>query len=377
MTTVLNIGSKELKGTPETRALRFFYGDKDSPFLAPRGVHTVNGKLLVADTAQNRIFIWNSMPDGPWQTPDLILGQISHLETGRNQGGKASAATFQYPSGLWSDGNYLIVADAWNHRVLIWNRFPTVNNQPADVVLGQPDMEQNLPNVAGVGTIPSSRNLYWPYGVWSDGVHLWIADTGNRRTLFYNSIPQKNYTAADDVIGKSSFDEKDYETQHAVWPYSVKLSQGGVLAITDTQSYRVLIWNNWRDAFTQPADTVIGQHDLDSCGQNQYRLAPDAGSLNWCYDTCFHGKSFYIADTGNSRILYYSTIPDNNGSNADGLFGNLSFGSIGEHLDVGKQDSERLYWPFSISPGEEELIVADTGNHRIVFYPFNPYEPSL
>jgi hypothetical protein len=65
--------------------------------------------------------------------------------------------------------NKLIVADAWNHRVLIWNEFPTQNGQPADVVIGQPGMQNNLPNVEGVGTVASAKNLYWPYGVWSDG----------------------------------------------------------------------------------------------------------------------------------------------------------------------------------------------------------------
>ncbi len=41
---------------PASKAALFFYGDEGNPFLAPRGLHTVNGKLIVADTAQNRIF---------------------------------------------------------------------------------------------------------------------------------------------------------------------------------------------------------------------------------------------------------------------------------------------------------------------------------
>lgn len=80
-------------------------------------MHTVNGKLIVADTAQNRIFIWNEMPTTSYQIPDSILGQLNATNTQRNSGGEADASTLLYPSGVWSDGKKLIVANAWNHRV--------------------------------------------------------------------------------------------------------------------------------------------------------------------------------------------------------------------------------------------------------------------
>jgi hypothetical protein len=269
---------------------------------------------------------------------------------------------------VWSDGHTLIIADAWNHRVLVWNEFPTKNGQAADVVIGQSDMCGNLPNAKGVGQPASSQTLNWPYGVWSDGTHLWIADTGNRRVLFYENIPTENYRPADKVIGKENFEDKDYNSEYAVWPYSVKVSEDGALAITDTQYYRVLIWKKWQDAFDKTASAIIGQPDLDSCGQNQYKLKPAANTLNWCYDMCMRDGSLWLADTGNSRILFFKSIPDQNNAAADALFGNINFGSIGEHLDVGKHDSERLYWPFAVAVAADRLIVADTGNHRIAFY---------
>jgi len=262
----------------------------------------------------------------------------------------------------------LLIADAWNHRVLIWNTFPTQNGQQADIVIGQPAMYANLPNVKGVGGKPSSQSLYWPYGVWSDGKHIWIADTGNRRILFYNNFPSKNFQPADKVIGKKSFEEKDYDSSGAVWPYSVKIAANGMLIISDTQYYRVLIWHNWQDAFEKTADIIIGQPNLESCGQNQYLLKPQANTLNWCYDAFIHNDSLYIADTGNSRILLFKKIPLYNNAAADELLGNINMHAIGEHLDVGKPNSERLYWPFALTVSENKLMVADTGNHRLVFY---------
>jgi len=368
MTEIINIRDPRPKAENSKKASLFFYGDPGNPFLAPRGLHTVNNKLFVADTAQNRVFIWNTLPQSPHQQPDIVLGQLRALGTERNAGGQASAATLLYPSGVWSDGNILIIADAWNHRVLIWTCFPTCNGQPADIVVGQPTMEANLPNVEGVGATASARNLYWPYGVWSDGTHLWIADTGNRRVLYFKEIPSRNYQPADDVIGKDSFDNKDYDPEHAIWPYSVKVSEKGVLAITDTQYYRVLIWNHWEDAFDKPAEVIIGQTDFSSCGQNQYNGRPKANTLNWCYDAFVDHRALWVADTGNSRILFFKNIPAANNQPADDLYGNSGFDAVGEHLEVGKENSERSYWPFSISVSADQLIVADTGNHRIVFY---------
>jgi hypothetical protein len=368
MNEVISIRDAESGLAPSRKAALFFYGDEGNPFLAPRGLHTVDGRLIVADTAQNRVFIWNSIPTSAYAVPDVVLGQVLATDTGRNAGGEVDASSLLYPSGVWSDGHTLVVADAWNHRVLIWNGMPVRHGQPADVVVGQPDMASNLPNVSGVGAKATAQNLYWPYGVWSDGRHLWIADTGNRRVLYYEMIPSRNYQPADRVIGRAGFEEKDYDSSHAVWPYAVKVAEDGRMAVVDTQYYRVLIWDHWEDAFTGQAAVIIGQPDLESCGQNQYRLKPQAHTLNWCYDMYIHKGALWLADTGNSRVLLFREIPVVNNQAADEVFGNIGFESIGEHLEVGIPDSERLYWPFAVSVTDAALFVADTGNHRIVIY---------
>jgi hypothetical protein len=40
---------------------------------------------------------------------------------------------------VFRTGSKLVVSDSTNNRVLIWNSIPTANGVPADVVLGQPD----------------------------------------------------------------------------------------------------------------------------------------------------------------------------------------------------------------------------------------------
>lgn len=343
-----------------------FKGSKQKPFLAPLGVFVVNNMLFVSDTGRNRVFIWKTIPTSEFQNPDVILGQESIEDTGRNADSLVSSKTLQYPSGIWSDGIKLIVADAWNHRVLIWHSIPTVNAQPADVVLGQASFETNYPNVKGQSANPKANTLNWPYGVFSDGVSLWIADTGNRRVLYFNKIPTENFANADNVIGKSDFNTRDYENNDPIWPYSIKISKKGYLAITDTQFYRVLVWNDKNDAFNKPADVIIGQQNFDDAGQNQFRLSPEANTLNWTYDACFYKEGILVNDTGNSRILVFKSIPKENNASANALIGRPDFNTSSEYKENMHGTGSAIYWPFSIATEENKLFIADTGNHRVI-----------
>lgn len=350
---------------------QIFSGAEDNPLLAPRGVFLVDNKLFVADTAQNRLFIWNELPTTEFQQPDVVLGQLTKAETGRNSSGKVSASSLFYPSGVWSDGEKLMVADAWNHRVLIWLQMPTEDGQPADVVVGQPDFESNDPNVKGISHPPSAQSLNWPYGVFSDGKQLWIADTGNRRVLYFENIPTQNFVAADKVIGKPSFQERDYDHNDPIWPYSVKVSPNGQMTITDTQYYRVLLWNDWTTAFNQKADVIIGQPSFEGNGQNQFGLFPKANTLNWCYDTCFYKDGLWVADTGSSRILWFEQMPIEHNTHANNLLGQDDFTTGSENKNTIWSTEGSLYWPFQICIEGSTIVAADTGNHRIVINHLN------
>ncbi len=350
---------------------QIFKGSEGSPLLAPRGVFLRQKKLFVADTAQNRLFIWNELPTTEFQTPDVVLGQNAKEKTGRNASGNVSGSSLFYPSGVWSDGEKLIVADAWNHRVLIWLQMPSQDGQCADVVVGQPDFESNQPNVKGIGHSPSAQSLNWPYGVFSDGRQLWIADTGNRRIMYFEKIPTENFVRANSVIGKPTFRERDYDHHDAIWPYSVKVSPGGQMSITDTQYYRILLWKDWKTAFSHKADVLIGQPSFDANGQNQFGWFPKANTLNWCYDTCFYRNGLWVADTGSSRLLWFEELPDQHNTPANNVLGQDDFTTGSENKNTIWSTEGSLYWPFQISIEGATMVVADTGNHRIVINHLN------
>ncbi|MEM8893879.1 MAG: hypothetical protein AAGC88_04820 [Bacteroidota bacterium] len=350
-----------------SEVINIFKGPASKPFLAPRGVWIAQNKLIIADTGQNRVFIWNGLPNEEYCDPDIVLGQTDHDGTARNDHDVISASSLQYPSGIWSNGEKLIVADAWNHRVLIWHEMPTEHGQPADVVLGQLDFNSNEPNIKGLGSDPTSSTLYWPYGVHSDGTQLWVADTGNRRVLYFKELPKSNAAPADMVLGKANFSDRDYEPDQAIWPYSVRVRPDGQLAITDTQYFRVLLWNNWKDSegLGKP-DTIVGQPDIAGCGQNQYSFLPNEKSLNWCYDSHFYKAGLMVVDTANSRIKWHPQIPTQNNQPATDLIGQPDFTTGSENAGNNNGTESALYWPFAMAIEGDKLAIADTGNHRVI-----------
>ena len=287
------------------------------------------------------------------------------MQVSVNATGEPNASSLHYPSGVWSDGQKIIVADAWNHRVLVWHTFPQRHGQPADTVIGQQNFSSVLPNINGVGALPTQQTTYWSYGIYSDGKSLWIADTGNRRILNYNTIPTKNYASADRVIGKPDFTTKDYINREPVWPYSVRLNSRGIMSVSDTQFYRILLW--YAPSTHPNPNLIIGQPDFSSNGQNQFQLQPNECTLNWTYDTYFYREGLFVCDTGNSRILWYSQIPTRHNPSANAVIGKRDFKTNSENKDTQIGTDNSLYWPFALAMMNDTMVIADTGNHRILF----------
>jgi len=143
------------------------------------------------------------------------------------------------------------------------------------------------------------------------------------------------------------------------------------MTITDTQYYRVLLWHDWKTSFHQKADVIIGQSTFDGNGQNQFGWFPKANTLNWCYDTCFFQNGLWVADTGSSRILWFENIPTEHNMEADNLLGQDDFTTGSENKNTIWSTEGSLYWPFQICIEGSTMVVADTGNHRIVINHLN------
>lgn len=113
---------------------------------APFACAMAAGRLAVADWQNHRVLLWNGIPTTSGAPADLVLGQGAFDEGTVNAGGAVSASTMSSPQNVWTDGDRIVVTDTGNNRVLLWNHWPTVNGTPADIVLGQVDFTGTGPS---------------------------------------------------------------------------------------------------------------------------------------------------------------------------------------------------------------------------------------
>ncbi|MBN1383307.1 MAG: T9SS type A sorting domain-containing protein [Elusimicrobia bacterium] len=171
----------------------------------PWGVLVVGSKLIIADSQNSRVLVYNAIPAVDNASADVAIGQVT-LSSGSFNRGEASptAKSLKLPYCISSDGTKLFVADQSNSRVLIYNTIPAAQDADfsADVVIGQTGFSNSAPNQGGNANV---NTLRYPMGVYWDNSRLYITDAGNNRVLIFNSIPSENNTSADVVIGQSDF----------------------------------------------------------------------------------------------------------------------------------------------------------------------------
>ena len=348
---------------------------------ASSGIAYANGMLFIADSnnigatpSNNRVLIYYDVkkvvpdakasiptPTGPGQVLCPVCTGVYNYAYGKagtvlgqpnfdsNDFGR-SASAMRTPTAVASDGRVLAVADTQNNRVLIWSKIPAQgqNNAPADVVLGNSDFTS-----IRLGAL-DNKSLLGPQGVWIQDGRLFVADTRNHRVMVWNSIPTKNDTPADFVLGQKDFSttSEQFVNQTPVPaaanrlknPVSVS-SDGKRLFVADLGYNRVLIWNSIPTKTEQPADVVVGQADMttDGFGLNGeyigYKSLCDASGVdaNQSNTTVYpqqcdrtlqfpravltDGTRLIIADGGSDRVLIWDSIPTSNGQRANLVLG--------------------------------------------------------
>ncbi len=98
----------------------------------PSGLASNGTNLVLVDRGNNRILVWNTAPTSPTALPDFVLCQSS---TTSNTSG-SSLAQCNWPSDAVVTANgKLLVADSDNHRILVWNTMPTSTGQSASFAI--------------------------------------------------------------------------------------------------------------------------------------------------------------------------------------------------------------------------------------------------
>ncbi|MGI9075349.1 MAG: FG-GAP-like repeat-containing protein [Bryobacteraceae bacterium] len=296
--------------------------------LTATAVATDGHILAVADTDNNRVLIWTSIPTTVDAPANIVLGQPNF--TTSQSTSTITAQTLRGPQGVWIQNGKLFVADTQNFRVLIWNSIPTQNNQAADLELGQPNFNTaHQPPVNQPNPTAAADQLLNPVSVTSDGIRLYVADLGFNRVLIWNSIPTVMDQPADVVIGQPNMTTTVANNTAALCPSAAgtgrcektlnfprfALSDGTRLFIADGGNDRVLIFNSIPTSNGAGADAVLGQPDfLHDVVTNQTTsvittAVDNTGSVDTVpspMSLAFDGTNLYVSDSFNRRVLVFT-----------------------------------------------------------------------
>ena len=202
-----------------------------------------SGKLIVYDSDNDRVMIYNRIPDSNGVAADVVIGQPDFFHNMTNQGGEVGPNTLDLSTcaGVATHNGKLFIADRRNNRVLIYNSIPTTNNAPADVVIGQIDFTHNSPNQGGAISANGFNNSR--YTAFDSFGRLYIPDL-NARILVYNQIPEVNGAAADYVIGQPDFSTGNPSTTDSTFSFIYHLLiHNDTLIVSDPGNHRILFFN--------------------------------------------------------------------------------------------------------------------------------------
>jgi hypothetical protein len=331
-------------------------------------------RFFVVDTSNNRVLIYSSLPTSSNASADVVVGQQNMSDHNYNQTGvdTPTARTLNTPTSVFSDGTKLLIADQTNHRVLIFNSIPTSNNAAADVVIGQADMVHWRQNDDG-GSV-SDKSLNYPKGITVVGGKLFIADCNNSRVLVFNSIPTTNHKAADIVIGQANMTSNSPNRGGGLVAGANTLnapmdvySDGTKLLVSDANNNRVTVYNPIPSSNNASANAVIGQANMTSTSSNQ-GLGAGANTLSSPWGITSDGTKLLVADTGNHRVLIYNSIPTSDNTSASSIIGKSTF--TNSTLDSAAANT--LYDPQGMQAYGSNLFVADRDYHRVLIYKLKP-----
>jgi len=391
----------------------------------PKAVAIGGGRVAVADTGNNRVLLWNSPIGMMKQSADVVLGQSNPTTATANTGG-ADASRMNGPGGVAMSGTRLVVTDTGNNRVLVWNTWPNSNGAAADIILGQPTPTATTADGLSLSETrfsspvamarsnhaflvadsaanriliyasppsgpadrpfavlgqtdfasggaptrpPNNSSLAGPLSVSSDGENIAVADTDNHRVLLFRGITGRNAQPADIVLGQpngTTFVANNPSPSAGLNLPSGVFLGGGKLYVADTGNHRVLIWNSIPAKDGQPPDVVLGQAGLAAIAANRGAgVVPSAGSMNGPRAVIADGKAIYVSDTLNARVLVFTTLTPTNGEPAVVAFGQQNLTTVSA-AKMALPTS--LPSPWGLSIFNNRLYVADTAAHRITSF---------
>ncbi len=345
------------------------------------------------------------------------LPKVNNYTFGFQLGQSGSTAIFAGgPQGLWCAGDFLFVADTYNHRIVrfdpvaTWPAEDPVEGQispPMSAVFGHDDFNSGTVNRWEFAE-PTAESFQRPVaGVFAAG-RMFLADQGNHRVLVHpydadNQMPQP----AEFALGQMEFALRSpnliegRELSGGTLPVvsgnqTVQLGLGPAMAIhypenpdepphlyvADPGNNRVLaFWDALRFQAGTVADLVLGQvgqsRSLVNSPFNNPSLPTRTGLFLPSSVAVDAEGNVWVADTGNGRLVRFPRPFDRweNHQEADLVLGQPDF----ETPPEGEPKRDRMYRPVSVAlTASGKVVAADLAHHRVLVFdgPFENGKPA-
>jgi len=292
-------------------------------FDGPRGLYTDGTDLYVADSGNSTI-----------RRVVIATGMVTTLAgtagTDGSADGTGTAASFNYPTGITSDGANLYVVDSGNaiiRKVVIATA--AVTKLAGTSAQGSSD---------GVG---SAARFGDPAGVASDGTNLYVADPGNH-TIRKVVIATGAVTTLAGTAGSSGSADGTGAAARFNYPYGIT-TDGTNLYVTDTDNRTIRKVVIATGVVTTLAGTADSDGSADGTGTAARFSQPEGITTD--------GSNLYVTD-GLNRTIRKVVI-------ATGVVTTLAGTAGSSGSTDGTGAAARFFYPRGITTDGTDLYVAD------------------
>lgn len=287
-------------------------------------------------------------------TASSVYGQTNFTLSGGSAGTNGLNGPYDL---IFDTTGKLYVADTTNNRAVSY----TSGSSSASQVYGQlGSFASTTVNNGGI----SANSLSSPRGITVDANgNLYISDYSNNRVLFYTS----GSTTASRVYGQLgayntlTMNNGGVTADSMAGPYRSAIDSNDNLYVPNVFTHRVLVYASGSTTATR----VFGQ--LGSFTSNTANNGGvSADSLNAPVAVIVDSSgNVYIADRQNNRVLYYPS----GSTTASRVYGQL--GSFTTNAaNNGGVSADSLNAPTGLAlDASGNLYIADSVNHRVLFYP--------
>ena len=212
------------------------------------------------------------------------------------------------PSGIWSDGTTIWVADSLDDKIYAYDLATKARTPGRDF-----------------DTLGAAGNT-WPEGIWSDGTTMWVSDWFDDKIYAYDMATKARIPGKD--FGTLIADDNPFVFPGSIW------SDGTTMWVADTAVYITIF------AYDMVTKARVSGKDFDSLNaRNQ-----DPKGI-WS-----DGETMWVADDSREKIYAYdlatkARVPDKefNTLEADGNYTPRGIWSDGTTMWVADWDDEKIY----------------------------------